>query len=156
MSGASLSAASGPIRPRRRPGENRAGLLSAGILEFGLHGYSAAQTSAIAQRAGVSQPNVYANFASKQDLFVACIRELSVAALPPAQAAHDDRRRLHGPGAHLSDAHCLLLYQAIAALGDPGLSIELLPMINELKAELGEHVFEGAILRGVKMLTSLT
>lgn len=126
-------------RPRRRPGENRAGLLVAGTVEFGLRGYAAAQTSAIARRAGVSQPNVYANFSSKRELFLACFAELS-------QALRD------APDAPLSDEQTLLVYQAVAALGDASLLEELSPRLIALRERLGAAVYERTLLHGAELL----
>ncbi|QIM18414.1 helix-turn-helix transcriptional regulator [Leucobacter coleopterorum] len=64
-------------RPRRRPGQNHELLIEAGIVEFGLYGYQGASTSAIAVRAEVPQPHVYANFATKQELFLECFLRVS-------------------------------------------------------------------------------
>lgn len=59
-------------RQRRRQGENRERLITAGIAEFGSFGYFGASTNAIAKRAEVSQPHVYSNFNTKLELFQAC------------------------------------------------------------------------------------
>lgn len=178
MGGASVSAASGLQRPRRRPGENRAGLLAAGTVEFGVLGYAAAQTGAIARRAGVSQPNVYANFASKRELFLACVRELHAAvqsslasdAGSAVEAAAVDsiseagtsqnaprgaQSRLSTIDVHLTDEHSLLLYQAIAVLGDTQIALELRPIVNDLRTILGVSAYERAILRAAELLTEL-
>lgn len=179
MSGASTSAASGLQRPRRRPGENRAGLLAAGTVEFGIHGYAAAQTGAIARRAGVSQPNVYANFASKRELFLACVGELHSAVQrsdphntygdgdadrvdaprdevePQDTRLHERASRSGEPHITLSDEHTLLLYQAIAVMGDPQLMVELHPTITHLRLALGAAAYERAILRAADLLTTL-
>uniref|UniRef100_UPI003A83CBE5 helix-turn-helix domain-containing protein n=1 Tax=Leucobacter sp. BZR 635 TaxID=3378705 RepID=UPI003A83CBE5 len=113
MSSASVSAAPGARRPRRRPGENRAGLIAAGTIEFGLHGYAGAQTSAIASRAGVSQPNVYANFSSKRELFLACVHELLQAVADGGTVlTGDDVRDLASPP--LTQERVLLVFQAVA------------------------------------------
>jgi len=63
-------------RVRRRPGENRARLIEAGIRVFAQHGYHGASTSAIATLADVPQPHVYASFRTKQDLFFECGNEV--------------------------------------------------------------------------------
>lgn len=67
-----IGAQAPPRRVRRRPGENRERLLTAGITVFGTHGYHGAQTAGIAALADVPQPHVYANFSTKQELFLAC------------------------------------------------------------------------------------
>lgn len=131
-------------RPRRRPGENRAGLLAAGTVEFGLRGYAAAQTSAIAERAGVSQPNVYANFSSKRELFFACLAEATAGAPSEGAAAV--------AGGVLRDEEALLVYQAVAALGDASLAEELRPWLTALREQLGAAVYERVLLRASELL----
>ena len=56
---------------RRTAAERRHQVLAAAIREFAEQGYQAASTAAIARRAGISQPYIYALFPSKQDLFIA-------------------------------------------------------------------------------------
>ncbi len=51
--------------------ERRQQVITAAIIEFAQQGYQAASTAAIARRAGISQPYIYALFPSKQDLFLA-------------------------------------------------------------------------------------
>ena len=51
--------------------ERREQVITAAISEFATQGYQAASTAAIARRAGISQPYIYALFPSKQDLFIA-------------------------------------------------------------------------------------
>lgn len=153
MSGASHSAAPGARRQRRRPGENRAGLIVAGTIEFGLHGYAGAQTSAIAARAGVSQPNVYANFSSKRDLFLACVRELDAptwsltGSAPRDAVGHDvSDTEQFGPDA------ALLLFQAVAAARDPALSPELGELLGALRSRLGAARFDEVLSEAAAIL----
>jgi AcrR family transcriptional regulator len=59
--------------PRRLTAEERRQeVLEAAITEFGRRGFHATRTADIAQRAGVSQPYVYALFPDKRALFLAC------------------------------------------------------------------------------------
>jgi AcrR family transcriptional regulator len=58
-------------RPRFSADERREQVVLAAIAEFAEQGYQAASTAAIARRAGISQPYIYALFPSKQDLFIA-------------------------------------------------------------------------------------
>lgn len=111
-------------RPRRKPGENRELLIEAGLVEFGLLGYSGTSTAAIAARADVPQPHVYANFSTKQELFLACFERVAnlVQTAPTA-------------------SHARFLYQAVAAVGDEQLSAELLSGITALKEGVGEQAF---------------
>lgn len=132
MSGAQTSAVPGFRRSRRKPGQNRLSLIEAGVIEFGLHGYAAAQTSAIARRAGVSQPNVYANFSSKGELFLSC-----VASLVPAM----ELVTTSGRGEALSDANARLLFQAVAAAGDTVLGADIRSVIAELRVVAARSPF---------------
>ena len=58
-------------RTRLSAEERRGQVVSPAIVEFAQQGYQAASTAAIARRAGISQPYIYALFPSKQDLFIA-------------------------------------------------------------------------------------
>src|SRR4029450_9566016 len=49
----------------------REDVLDAAVAEFAEHGFHGASTPAIARRAGISQPYIYALFASKKVLFAA-------------------------------------------------------------------------------------
>jgi len=57
--------------PRGRSDERRDQVLSAAVAEFAEHGYHGSSTTGIAQRAGISQPYIYALFPSKKALFIA-------------------------------------------------------------------------------------
>ena len=59
-------------RQRSTAEERREAVIEAAIDEFGEHGYHAASTGAIAKRAGISQPYIYALFPDKEALFLAC------------------------------------------------------------------------------------
>ena len=49
-------------------------MLEAAVKEFAASGYHAASTGAIAKRAGISQPYIYALFPNKRELFLATHR----------------------------------------------------------------------------------
>jgi AcrR family transcriptional regulator len=51
--------------------ERREQVIEAAVSEFAEHGYHATSTSAIAKRAGISQPYIYALFPNKRELFLA-------------------------------------------------------------------------------------
>ncbi|UOR03046.1 TetR/AcrR family transcriptional regulator [Leucobacter allii] len=91
-------------RPRRKPGENRQRLVEAGLVEFGLFGYHGASTAGIAARADVPQPHVYASFATKHELFLACVaaaaEELT---LGDAEGGRADGG--HADGGHADGGH---------------------------------------------------
>lgn len=94
-------------RARRKPGENRALLVQAGLSEFGLYGYHGTSTARVASRAGVPQPHVYANFDGKSELFLVCLSQ-ALEILSSLSVDNDDQ-----------EAAVLLTYQAIGALRDP-------------------------------------
>ena len=58
---------------RASSGERREQVIRAAVREFAQHGYHAASTGAIAKRAGISQPYIYALFPNKHELFVATV-----------------------------------------------------------------------------------
>ncbi len=115
-------------------------MIIAGTIEFGLHGYAGAQTSAIAERAGVSQPNVYANFRSKRELFLACVGELPLAV------------EQLGPNGQLDESQALLLFQAVAAAREPVLSPQLCEILSKLHARLGADSFSAALTGAAAIL----
>jgi AcrR family transcriptional regulator len=59
------------MRERMAAGDRREAILDAACAEFARHGYDGATTSAIAERAGISQPYVFRFFPTKKELFVA-------------------------------------------------------------------------------------
>lgn len=148
-------------RPRRRPGENRERLLNAGITVFGAHGYHAAQTAAIAALAGVPQPHVYANFKTKQDLFLACAEKVRVLLLDtpirgagaPYGSGHesasertrDDSRTDPQHSSQQPEGCSAFLLQCFAAVAEP----KLQPALGELLGELSEHLGERHLLEFV-------
>lgn len=120
-------------RPRRKPGENRELLLEAGLVEFGLLGYHGASTAAIATRADVPQPHVYASFRTKQELFFACFERASM-----------DVRMRTGGDAPVTMQRMLL--QAIASVHDPALSGRLTGELDDLRSKIGAGAF-GELVR---------
>ena len=62
---------------RQTAAERREHLLDAAIAEFAASGYHAASTTAIARRAGISQPYIYALYRNKHDLFLAAHRQVA-------------------------------------------------------------------------------
>ena len=79
--------------PRRSAEDRREQVLEAAIHEFAELGYQAASTAAIARRAGISQPYIYALFPSKRDLFLAAHARMGTtlrATFMDAAAGHED------------------------------------------------------------------
>ena len=115
---------------RRTADERREHVLDAAIAEFAAQGYHAASTTAIARRAGISQPYIYALYRNKRELFLAAYQQVTerirgrlVAA---AESADDPEARLRAMGeaylgliADRQDVLCQL--QAYGAAGDPAL-----------------------------------
>ena len=112
---------------RQTAAERREHVLDAAIAEFAASGYHAASTTAIARRAGISQPYIYALYRNKRDLFLAAHRHVAErirARLVAAAESADDREgalRAMGEAylgliADRSDVLCQL--QAYAAAGD--------------------------------------
>ena len=63
--------------PRLKAADRRQQLVSVATRLFAERGYEATTTAAIADAAGVTEPILYRHFQSKQDLFVAIVREMS-------------------------------------------------------------------------------
>src|SRR3954471_14244539 len=116
---------------RQSADERREHVLDAAIAEFAAQGYHAASTTAIARRAGISQPYVYALYPNKRELFLAAHRHVAqrirTRLLDAAEAGGEDpKERMRAMGAAYleliadrEDVLCQL--QAYAAAGDPAL-----------------------------------
>ncbi|MGO1538586.1 MAG: TetR/AcrR family transcriptional regulator [Leucobacter sp.] len=117
-------------RPRRRPGENRKFLLEAGLVEFGLSGFYGASTTAIARRAGVPQPHLYANFATKLQLFAACCDQVA-SEFSGASSGGEDPPQSH--------AHATFVLQAVSVLHDGDLRPSAAALVTAVRSVVGEH-----------------
>jgi AcrR family transcriptional regulator len=115
---------------RRTADERREHVLDAAIAEFAAQGYHAASTTAIARRAGISQPYIYALYRNKRELFLAAYKQVAErirARLVAAAGSGDDpEARLRAMGeaylgliADRDEVLCQL--QAYAAAGEPAL-----------------------------------
>jgi AcrR family transcriptional regulator len=62
-------------RARLAAPDRRAALVDAGLAVFSARSYRGATTAEIARKAGVTEPVLYRHFASKRDLFLACLDE---------------------------------------------------------------------------------
>jgi AcrR family transcriptional regulator len=116
--------------PRSSSEERREQLIAAAVTEFAATGFHATSTTAIAKRAGISQPYVYALFANKHELFLAANAEIHdrirTAFTEAARGVDGPEQRLDAMG----EAYKRLLenreeimfqHQANAAAGDPAL-----------------------------------
>lgn len=107
--------------------ERREQVIRAGIAEFAEQGYQAASTAAIARRAGISQPYIYALFPSKQDLFIAVHDEVvgrirrAFAAAAARGTTPDQKLALMGDeyGALIADRDALRAQLQAYVTGDP-------------------------------------
>jgi AcrR family transcriptional regulator len=114
--------------PRQTAEDRREQVLKAAISEFAELGYQAASTAAIARRAGISQPYIYALFPNKQELFLAVhdrvVSRIRATFEQAARGATDTEDALHRMGQTypdlIGDRFALLCQlQAYAASGDP-------------------------------------
>src|SRR5690349_10225191 len=90
------------VKTRESAEQRRDQVLDAATHEFALHGYHGASTAAIAQRAGISQPYIYALFPNKRELFLAAtarmVDTLRATFLEAARGIEDPQERLHAMG----------------------------------------------------------
>ncbi|HEV2874315.1 MAG TPA: TetR/AcrR family transcriptional regulator [Thermoleophilaceae bacterium] len=110
--------------------ERREQVVDAAVKEFAANGFHATSTGAIAKRAGISQPYIYALFPNKHELFLAVHRHvvdrIRRAFLEAARGGADPQERLTSMGHAyvelLADRDEILVQmQAHAAAGDPAL-----------------------------------
>lgn len=116
--------------------------MEAGLIEFGLFGFHGASTKAIAERAGVPQPHVYANFSTKQELFLACV-DGALAQLVDAG---------HAPSFRPDAQQARLVVQAVASSRDPDMGDRLRTMLSAVERELGSESFAAVLLAGMAAL----
>ena len=110
--------------------ERREQVIQAAVHEFAEHGFRATSTSAIAKRAGISQPYIYALFPNKHELFLAThayvIGHIRDAFTEAARGIADPEDRLHAMGEAYMELleqrdEILVQMQSHAAAGDPAL-----------------------------------
>ena len=110
--------------------ERREQLIAAAVTEFAANGFHATSTTAIAKRAGISQPYVYALFPNKRELFLAANVEVKErirgAFVEAARGLETPEERVHAMGQAYVDLlenreEIMFQHQANAAAGDPEL-----------------------------------
>lgn len=141
-------------RARRPRGENRRRLLSEGLREFALHGYRGASTTSIARAADVPQPHVYANFATKEQLFLACIAhaiEVREGAAGAPQAGAVESGAVDPSASRYVGR---LLLQAVSELQDETLRPELLRLLDRVRDLEGAEGFNQLLLEAAAELTA--
>jgi AcrR family transcriptional regulator len=139
--------ATSPVRTRQSSEERREQVLEAAVREFAENGYAAASTAAIAKRAGISQPYIYALFPSKQDLFIAThdrvLRRIRSTFREAARGATNPEDALLRMGMRypelIADRFSLLCQlQTYAAAGDPEIRAHVARGFKSLVDEVTE------------------
>src|SRR3954453_5701175 len=119
---------------RHSSDERREHVIDAAVSEFARHGYHGASTGAIAKRAGISQPYIYALFPNKRDLFLAANKQVTDNIrrrfVEAAHGVEDPAERLtrmaESYGDLLADREEILLQlQGYAAALDPDIQNEV-------------------------------
>ena len=110
--------------------ERRDQLIDAAVAEFAANGFHATSTTAIAKRAGISQPYVYALFPNKHELFLAAnlrvVDRIRTAFAEAARGLPTPEERLDAMGNAYMELlenreEIMFQHQANAAAGDPAL-----------------------------------
>jgi AcrR family transcriptional regulator len=149
--------------------ERREAVIDAATTEFGEHGYHAASTSAIAKRAGISQPYIYALFPDKETLFLACharmCERIRTAFAEAAKGTAPGDERIAAMGAAYYELlqgrrELLLQLQAFAAAGDPKLRPEIrrgfVDVLEDVRRHLGDRDEAGRFVATGMFLNILT
>jgi AcrR family transcriptional regulator len=139
-------------RRRSTAEERREAVVDAAITEFAEHGYHAASTAAIAKRAGISQPYIYALFPDKETLFLAChgrvCERIRKAFAEAAKGTAPGDERIHAMGSAYYELlqgrrELLLQLQAFAAAGEPKLRPAIrdgfVGVIEDVRRHLGDE-----------------
>ena len=139
--------ASQTVSQRSSSEERREQLIEAAVTEFAANGFHATSTTAIARRAGISQPYVYALFPNKRELFLAANAEVKnrirTAFAVAARGLETPEERLHAMGqayiALLENREEIMFqHQANAAAGgDPELREPVRREFMELFDDIG-------------------
>ena len=143
------------IMSRLKAPQRREQLISVATKLFAERGYEATTTAAIAEAAGVTEPILYRHFASKQELFVAIVREMSELTMRhwegliagtsnPADAIRRIARQFPEHVAQLADAYHVI-HGALSTSRDK----QVLKVMHEHYAQI-EEFFVGIIGRGQK------
>lgn len=137
-----------PGRRVARKEQTRCALIEAAAAVIAERGFHAASLSEIAARAGVTTGAVYSNFRSKDDLFLAVIRERAVPLAPRAptwqaliEACTEAARKVDEPETRLLLK--LQLEFALLTIGHPQLAGDLVADLERDRAELA------ALLKGL-------
>lgn len=154
---------------RRRAEERREQVIEAAVREFAEAGYAAASTAAIAARAGISQPYIYALFPSKRDLFLAAhdrvLGRIRATFREAARAEPDPWGQLHKTGVGYPELiasryELLFQLQSYAAAADPEIRPHVARSFRALADDVarmsGASPRELAVLLATGTLASVT
>jgi AcrR family transcriptional regulator len=141
--------------PRLKAPQRREQLVSVATKLFAERGYEATTTAAIADAAGVTEPILYRHFSSKQDLFVAIVREMCELTLrhwneliagtgDPAEAIRRIARQFPEHVSQLADAYHVI-HGALSTSRDK----HVLKVMHEHYVQI-EKFFVEIITRGQK------
>jgi AcrR family transcriptional regulator len=131
MPGMASAKAPATAATRNSSDERREQVIRAAVKEFAANGFHATSTSAIAKRAGISQPYIYALFSNKRELFLAVdryvVERIRRAFLEAARGQATPEARLEAMGKAYVDLlenrdEIRFQMQAHAAAGDPELA----------------------------------
>jgi AcrR family transcriptional regulator len=155
-------------RQRSTAEARREAVIEAAIDEFGEHGYHAASTAAIAKRAGISQPYIYALFPDKETLFLACYRRgcerIRHAFAEAARGTEPGEARIAAMGAAYfellqSPRELLLQLQAFAAASNPTLRPAIregfVEVMSDIRRLLGGDANQAALFTARGMLLNI-
>lgn len=132
-------------RLRQSAEDRREQVLQAAVREFAEQGYHAASTAAIARRAGISQPYIYALFPNKQVLFLAAhdevIGRIRLRFAEAARGAASPQEALERMGRTypelIGDRFALLFQlQSYAAAADPEIRAHVAAAFRALAEEI--------------------
>lgn len=143
---------SAPVRPRLPAAERRAAIVDAALEVFGQRSYRRATTAEIARAAGISEPILYRHFASKRDLYLACLEAMSTRLRETAEAIiaaePDPREWTFAIPRAIDQLRRNAIYPSqmwIQALGEAGEDAELARYLRRHVREL--HDFSAAVIR---------
>jgi AcrR family transcriptional regulator len=156
-------------RQRSTAEERRDAVLEAAIDEFGEHGYHAGSTGAIAKRAGISQPYIYALFPDKETLFLACYRRgcerIRRVFAEAARGTEQGPLRITAMGSAYVELlqnrrELMIQLQAFAAASDPRLRPAIrecfLDVMDEIRRLLGDRDVAAQFMARGMLLNILT
>jgi AcrR family transcriptional regulator len=156
------------LRQRQSAAERRDQVILAALREFAEQGYQAASTAAIARRAGISQPYIYALFPNKQELFVAVhdhvIERIRLAFSEAARGATSPEDALHRMGATypalIADRFALLMQLQSYATAEPEIRAhvarEFRALFDEVQRLSGASPGEVVVFFAAGMFANIT